>query len=242
MLPLNLKIDKNGLLYLEDIEDLYRRVISLDQRPDKREYYASCFFRIDNNDDYIIKKPITLFTREERKIYLEFLGRLVDKQKEVPEVDFPIGYYRERKKIEGLIVRYYQDGISLDNINREEDINLIGKYYYHDEDNIHNLFLMFNEILSLLEVMYEHGINYTDVCDNNFVIWNNQVKVIDFDPYSVTFIDKYNKLNKILERYIKLINYTLNCYHLRGDSDNIQNFKEAKKLTLKIENGVRKNR
>ncbi len=103
--------------------------------------------------------------------------------------------------------------------------------------------MLLDDILSLLSIMYEHEVYYTDVDENNFVIWNNQIKVIDFDPYLVTFNDRYTKLTRMLERYLRLLNRVLDKYQLpRAEIENIQNFKEAKILTMKIENGVRKNK
>lgn len=242
MLPLELKFDKEGLLYTDDDSNLYKRLISLDKREYKNEFYASYFIRLKGNDDYIIKTPVTLFTKKEREQYKELLIRLIEKQKVINNTEFPIGYFKHFKKLAGLIIRYYKDGISLDNITKEKDINLIGKYYFHDDDNIRNLFLLFNEILDNLYEMFENGVYYTDIHSNNFIVNDNKIKVIDFDPGHVLFSDRNKNTDIIIARYLKAIYDILENYQLPNNYyDNIQGFNEAKIFIKKMENHVRRN-
>lgn len=243
MLPLELKLDKDGLLYTDDLIDRFSRLISIDKRKYKNEFYASYFCRLKSTMDYIIKQPVTILTRKERIAYKELLIKLLEKQKEIVKTEFPIGYVKDKRKLSGLIIRYYKDGISLENVIKEQDLMLFGKYYYHDEDDVHNLFLIFDEIISILYELFEHEVYYTDINPGNFIIDDNQIRLIDFDPKYVTFNNKDLKLTVVLERYIDLINLVLKDVLLpSGYNESIHNFEEAKVFTKKIENEVRKNR
>ena len=88
--------------------------------------------------------------------------------------------------------------------------------------------------------LFDNGIYYTDTNTGNFIITDNQIKVIDFDPNYVKFDDKDHRLAIILDHYIRLINCVLDNYQLHNRyNENIQNFNEARILTKKIENKVR---
>ena len=139
MVPLELKFDKEGLLYTDDqklLKDnlfLDKRKVDLDQK-----YYTYGYFRLNSTLEYIIKYCYTTLTRKQSDEYKEMLHQLISKQSQVKKTDFPIGYFKEKNKANGLIIKYYPDSISLDNMLKEHDINLCGKYYFHDERAIRN--------------------------------------------------------------------------------------------------------
>ena len=244
MLPLELKCDKNGLLYMEDRKVLKRASLLLDKRNVSNRYYQNSFYRIDSTDDYIIKYSCNPFLKEDRKKMMIMLENLVAKQSQVPNVDFPIGYFRQWHKLRGLIVRYYQNGVSVDNIIQADDIKSLEKYYCYDADNIHNLFLLLQNMLDVVYEMFENGIYYTDINPGNFILVDNQVKVIDFDSRFVFFenADKDRSLFNIMYNYEMLLRRFLAAYDLYYDclDEMFSNFEEAKVFTKKVENTIYK--
>ena len=244
MLPLNLKLDKNGLLYYDDDRILLHIPLNIDQREvNENKYYPSGFYRIPGTDEYIIKYCYTVYTRKEIETIKEMLMKLIDKQKEIPEIDFPIGYFKFGNKLAGQIIKYYPNGISFDNILNKEDIELLGKYYAHDEDNIHNLFLLFNDVLNLLYKMFENGIYYNDTNPGNIILNDNEAKLIDFDMHYINFDNKDLRLKNIMAGYCYLLKDVLTKFSLvDGVNREFNNFEEAKAFTKKLENNVRRGR
>ena len=214
MLPLELKSDKNGLLYMEDKTIIKRISLPIDKRIVDERYYQNSFYRINSTDDYIIKYSHTPFMKKEREKIMAMLEQLVIRQKQVPDVDFPIGYFRRWHKLAGLIVRYYPNGISFDNIVVNGDIEGFGKYYYHDEDSIHNLFLFFYNVLDIVYEMFENEIYYGDINHGNIVLTDNKVKIIDFDYRFVHFDNKDKNLAAIMYAYDRLLRETLMKYNI----------------------------
>lgn len=244
MIPLELKRDINGLLYTSDKNLLKRPPLLIDHRMANEDRYDQVgFYRFFSTDEYIIKYHYNRLSRELMEAEKEMLITLNNKQKDVPNVDFPIGYYRERKYNVGQIIKYYKDGISLDNICNDEDLLLLGKYYYHNEDDLHNLFLLFNDVLDLIYEMFENGIYYTDIHPGNIMLEHNNTKIIDFDANRISFNNKDEQLVNIMKNYCLFIKKVLNSFKLLEDYYDVYNdFDEAKVLTKKLENEIRRNR
>lgn len=242
MLPLELKRDKDGLLFIDDDRIFMHSPLLIDHREVSEYcYYPSAFYRLLSTNDYIIKYAFTHYTRKETKEFKQMLINLTEKQDKLPNIDFPIGYFKNGNRYAGQIIKYYQDGISCEDIIKEKDINLIGKYFAHDEDNIHNMFLLFDEVLTRVYEMFENGIYYLDINTGNIILNDNQVKLIDFDPYYVQFDNKDDQLRKIMGAYILLLKTVLAKYGLDDNiNDRPTNFNEAKSLTKKIENNIRR--
>ncbi len=241
MIPFELKMDKDGLLYIEDERIITHEDLFIDKREFKNErYYSNGFFRLPYSMDYIIKYSYTIFTRKEINQIKNMLSILVSKQKEIPDIDFPIGYFKQWRKLAGLIIKYYPDGISCDNVFNHHDIEEIGKFYAHDEDNYRNLFLIFEGVLSLVQEMFENGIYYTDLNPGNIMLVDNEIKLIDFDPYYVKFTDKDKLFKSIMKTYCELIKCTLKSFYLYYEfNGELDSFEHAKTFTKKLENIVR---
>lgn len=240
MIPYDLKRDKDGLLYLQDEDILRKSTLRIDKRGEVDEYYQQNFYPISTSDDYIIKYNCTWYTRKEIKRIKEMLANLVYRQKDIPNVDFPIAYFVHMKRLSGLIVKYYKDGISFDNVAKLQDIEAIGKYYYHDEDNIHNLFMLYEELLNVSNELFENGVYYTDINQGNVVLNNNQVKLIDFDYRYVLFDRKDFILPFIITNYFRFVRESLNSLNLYSDVSDCNNYDDAKKYIKKLENTIRK--
>ena len=242
MIPLELKVDKTGLLYIDDEKLLSNAPLLIDERNLNldNKYYVNGFYRFNSTSEYIIKCCYTELTKDECNYYKDMLHHFNDKRDKILNTDLPIGYLKRWRKVAGLIIKYYPQAISLEKI-LEDDINLLSKFYSHDEDSIHNLFLLFENVLNNLWELFENDIYYTDINPGNILIDDNKVKIIDFEPVSVKFDKKTQRLKEILGFYSQLINYSLNKYQLYNPYTEVTNsFNDAKKLTRKIENRVRK--
>ena len=202
MIPIELQRDKQGLLYLTEDTILRRKPLSIDKRENlENRYYQHLFYSIPSTDEYIIKYCITCYTRKEIKKIKYILEYLINKQKYFPDIDFPIAYFVQCKKLAGLIVKYYKDGLSCDAIFNLHELNELGKYYYHDEDSIRNLFILYNELLEKVNSMFEKEIYYTDLNQGNVIIDNNKLKVIDFDNRFLLFDNKDRSLRIVLNGF-----------------------------------------
>ena len=240
MIPLELEIDKEGLLYYKNRNITSLNPLLIDNRKiEEDRYYQHSFYSFPSTDEYIIKYCCTVFTRKEIKIIKEMLLKLREKQNDLPNIDFPIGYFIERKKLAGIIVKYYKNGVSCDNVIEKGDIEALGKYYYHDEDNNHNLFLLLNDYLDLLYEMFENGIYYLDTNPGNIILDDNKVKIIDFDHGYVKFDNKDNCLKSIMWGFNYLLKY-INRYYYNYELsiDACKDFDESKKYLKKLENSI----
>lgn len=198
------KLDKKGLVYL-DSHDI--KINNLCFKEIKKSYSEKRqFFKIDGIDDYIIKDSTSsplLFNVSKNKKLLE---NLVNKQKDIPDVDFPIGYYQDNGKMKGIIIPYYEDSLSLRKMIYLYNFEELKNYYNHDCNDIDNLINLFIRILELISKMYNNGVMYLDIHSGNFVFKDNDVKVIDFDPGFVYFKDKDNDhYERILMNYATLV-------------------------------------
>ena len=121
-------------------------------------------------------------------------------------------------------------------LSETKDINVLSKYYYHADDSIHNLYLLFIDILTLIEELYENKVYYTDIHRGNFVVNDNSVKLIDFDYKYIHFEDKKDKtlLRNIFHNY-DILFFIINKRFNLGEIPpyNTLNFNDAKKYIAK---------
>ena len=242
MLPYELKEDKEGLLYIDGKELKHDIPLFLDHREFLHDRYYPCnYISIYSSNDYIIKNCVTVFTRKEIKEIKEMLKELIARQSLVPDVRFPIGYYKDRRKLSGLVVKYYKNAMSLCDLLDTPDLNELKKYYLHDEDNIRNLFFMLQDLLGLIYEMYNSGINYKGSYSDNVLLHENNVRVIDFKPSYVSFDHSDEEIKKIMYTYNRLLELVLKKYNLtQGLDEKLKDFDHAKTYMIKLENKVRK--
>ena len=237
MLPMELKVDNNGLFYIKDyIENHPESLINVYNRGIPNNY----FYELLTSSDYAIKYSFLPHNKDGMINMLLHLQKLQDK---ITNIDFPIGYYIEDDDIYGQIIRFYKKAPSIAYLTQNKDINEVSKYYYHCEDSIHNLYLLLLDILNFIEELFENNVFYTDIHTGNFVIDNNKVKIIDFDYQYVTFNKKKSLelLKSILFNYETMIyiinkNFDLGTHVL----DNPENFKDVKIMLKQMENSIRK--
>ena len=181
-----LKVGKKGLNYI-DKEDVKLTKISFPE-VGRKKHLKRDFYTIEGIDDYIIKSCKETPKRFNESTNLKLLRNLIKKQGLLPEVDFPIGYFSNLGHTEGTIIPYY-NAPSLSQIFYFQSFNDLRKYYNHENNDIDNLISMFLDVLTIIRKMYENKVIYTDIHSGNFVLDNNKVKIIDFDPGTIWFSD-----------------------------------------------------
>ena len=171
------------------------------------------FYTIEGTNDYIIKDTTMVPLLFNRTINLNLLANLIDRQILFPDIDFPIGYYRKHKRMNGTIICNYPEAPSVRKIIYVYKLEELEKFYNHCSDPVDNIVCLLLDILYKLIKMQNKRIYYTDVNTGNFVIYNNEVKVIDFDPGFVFFKDwNFRHYDKMLNKYTNLVNLVLRQY------------------------------
>ena len=202
-IPSTLKYDKKGIGYLDE-KDIEKRQLILEKRSFYRVLRNSFYSIEGDTSDYIIKKLCehSLFQGLKIKKMLEGFLKI---QNHLSNIDLPVGYYLENEEIWGTIVPYYMNSISIRELLRFP-VHDIMDYYYHDENNLRNLLSLYLDILLLLEEMYANNVSYLDIHQGNFVFYENQVKLIDFEPQFIRFKTNSYYYRIILDGYLQLIN------------------------------------
>ncbi len=243
MLPLEAKIDRNGLLYIDDerIKEhpiIFQNIV----KSDGETKIPKLFFELFSTSDYIVKYsrgPLIKGKIIDMLLLFQKLETIIQK------IDFPIGYYQELNRIRGIIIRYYKNAPSLYSLSETHDINILGKYYYHDDDTIHNLYLLMYDTLLLIEELFENNVYYTDVHRGNFILSNNEVKLIDFDYSFIHYKEQRdNKLMRmVLQNYDDMLFMMMKRFGL-GEIPyyRVNSFENMKKRVKRIEDQVRKRR
>ena len=217
MIPLECKIDNNGFLYIDNFN--CKRKLDYCDNP---FYYKSYFLKIDSTDDYIVKCHLNRLNK--REIYRMLYTFYNIGGNDLCNIDFPIGYYKENNKLRGLIVPNYNKAPSIRNVVENDNLS---EFYSHSMSNKDNVLLLLSDILKILEDLYNYGIIYTDINPGNFLIYQNEVKIIDFDPQYLfkTNKDKNNHyLKMLLYNYKTLVHYVcrrlgMNYYGINNIDD-----------------------
>ena len=129
------------------------------------------------------------------------------------------------------------------NIAINEDLESLQKYIYRDDDSLHNLFLVYLEVLDILEELFENGVSYFDVNAGNFVIYNNEVKIIDFESQFIFFEKSKRNEHIIIYNYLDTLNQLVKAFDINEYADCLINEKEFGKIrsiVYNFENNIRK--
>ena len=233
--PKELKIDSKNILYTDD-SDIRKYPIFFEKDNDRCYCEPkSLFYRLLNNKEYIIKYSLKELNPENVLQMLEKFNLLRDK---LLSIDLPIGYYQEHDKTKGLIVPYYPDTKTLQSVCNSYSIDELSKYYQHDEDDVHNLFLLCMEILNFLEEMVENQMYYSDIHTGNFVFYENRVKLIDFESEYIHFHDSKDcYLKAVLNNYENMIYQIVKRFGLGDDRVYMtDNFEHMRNHVKKLDN------
>lgn len=244
MLPNEIRFDSNGIGYIDISNESSPLIPIYFQRKDYNKRLLverNRFYYIPSTVDYILKLNKD-FEKNDFELY-RIVSLLIEAQKDIMTTEFPIGYCVKDGNIIGQIIRNYPKAKSLKNICIYEDISSLQKYIYRDDDSLHNLFLVYLEILGELEILYENNIVYLDNNAGNFVFFDNNVKIIDFEVGYVHFFKSKFDLCILLKTYMSMI-FRVNKYFGLNecfiDYISINSFAEAKEKVKKIENKFRK--
>lgn len=232
-----MKIDNRGLVYFN--EESKGKEIIFDKIPRKNGLSKpSAFYELIEDPRLLIKYSFEHLN--DAKVY-QMLRKFIELQSKIYNIDFPTCYYVEDNKLSGLIVPHYREAPSLFIISETHSLDELMKYYKHDDDLIHNLFLLLNDILNMMEILVENGICYQDSNSGNFVLFDNEVKLIDFDYRFLSYdCNKENVLNVLdgIDKLVFLLNLRFGlidlCYY------RIRSFDKMRKHLIKVENRVRK--
>lgn len=203
------KQDRKGLLYLE-LSDIstYGICFPKYQKPYGIPQKKTTFYGIYGMDKYLIKRVTTdpLLINQIR--YLNMLLKLVERQCLVPSADLPFAYcINDLEVLGGIISKYYRDSLSTQQIVCEHPFSELKKYYDHEANEIDNFISLILDILHILIELVEAGIYYTDIRTSNFIVYNNMVKIVDFEPGYVFFFDRFGlHLKKMLQSYGRMVN------------------------------------
>ena len=228
-----MNIDNNGLSFFNETnkgEEINFKLNGLDIKSD--------FYKLIDNSNYIIKKSFKGINSE---ALLNMLSKFNEINNKIILTDLPVSYYIEDNKIVGSVIPYYEDSENLYNISITKDLNNLMKVYKRDDDNIHNLFILYSEIIDIIEELYDNGVCYYDSNSTNFVFKDNKVHLIDFDPGYIKFNTRRKATIQTLSGIDDLAD-RMNGRFLSYDEWPYlpRNFNKLRKHMIKIENRVRK--
>lgn len=226
--------NNSKILYYSNFSDL-QRISNLSSK-------KKIFYQIKGLNNYLVEYYRNSIPKKVQKEYIDLFMVMIGLQKKFNDIDFPIGFFKENNEIRGVIVPYYNSP-SLKTIMNSDDLFRLFKYFQQDDDLIHNIFILFQRIIDLLEHMFDNRLYYLDVHPGNFVFQNNDIKIIDFEiPYVIYNKKERKSLNLIMNNFGSLV-YDVLKHFLSFDMYlclDDKNFKDAKLLIKTAENNVRK--
>lgn len=223
--------DKNN--YFENIRDIH-----FDDKVDlmsglgtfitETKYEPSLFF----DEEFFLEHGVYLYQTDydqERalRIYKDFadypyifhndeklVSELQKRQLKIKYTSFPMGVVSIGNKVVGQEIPYYKDYCTLIESFCKNKINQNPIYYYL-------------EILKILKELYENGIIYSDIHAKNFVVNNNDVKLIDFESEYISFtVDKKTLYTNMISNLKRMLLFLSKVMNISLD----QNFNNADNL------------
>ena len=188
--------------------------------------------------NYIIKKSLCHFDKEKLLYMLSIFNEIKDN---VHKTKLPTMYYKENNIISGSIVYHHKESKTLYEISRTKKLEKLMEVYKRDDDKLHNLFILYNEILDILEELYDNGVCYFDSNSTNFVFKDNDVNLIDFDPQYIYFRKSRGPLLQTLCSFDGLVDKMNNRFLAHDEFIYLPSgFNGFRKHLVKVENRVRK--
>ena len=206
----------------------------------EKKILKNAFYEMSSTSDYILK------INKNKSVNDVSLRQMIEKlckmQYLIDNIDFPIGYVKNKNNIVGQIIRYYANSKSFKIVNLTESLEDLQKYIYLDDDSLHNLFLIFLNILEKIESLFENGISYLDIHSGNIVFYKNEIKLIDFEPCYISFSKIRYYQQQVIYNYTRLVNTILNNFFIEENLQiisSMNSFKDIKHKVKCLENNVR---
>ena len=232
--PKELELNHDNIWFL-DKEKINTKQIDFEY-PSYTFTPRSKFYKIEGDDNYIIKINSDFIFFEEPRIK-RMLKKFYDVSDKLHNINFPIAYYQENGKLKGLVIPYYDNGVSIRNIVNSNNLERFMTLYNHSDNLEDNFMYLYLEILLLLEKMYQEKISYLDIHGGNFLIYHNQIKIIDFDPRYVKLNDNKFYESYIINKYCHFINNINISFKLKNElifpKDNFESMENKIKRLIK---------
>ena len=226
--------DNNGLLFFDDSSKGKEIDFNIPYNKDRK----SIFYEFNEDPNYIIKKSLCHFDKEKLLYMLSIFNEIKDN---VHKTKLPTMYYKENNIISGSIVYHHKESKTLYEISRTKKLEKLMEVYKRDDDKLHNLFILYNEILDILEELYDNGVCYFDSNSTNFVFKDNDVNLIDFDPQYIYFRKSRGPLLQTLCSFDGLVDKMNNRFIAHDEFIYLPSgFNGFRKHLVKVENRVRK--
>ncbi len=234
-----MNVDNSGLFYYDE-NSCGKEISFIKDNRKVNQYAVSRFYELLGNNEQIIKCPKFNFDSDKVRNMLEHFIVLA---KKVKLTDLPTSYYMEKDKLKGTVIPYYKDAPSLYNIMDTNRLSTLMNYYKKDDDKIHNLFILFNDVLDIIEELKDNDIMYYDINPGNFVIQNNKIQLIDFDPELERIEYSINRKNFLIlmQRVEYFVYFVIKGFNM--DDMPVyrpRSFKSMRKRLIKEENKLRK--
>lgn len=196
--------DSHGLWYI-DANDVHLEPFKFHEMC-KPYSQKTTFYKIGDISDYIVKDTTLHPLLFNRIRTMNFLKYIQQKQDYFNEIDFSVGYCKDKGILKGTIIPFYDGAMSLREFIYLHKLEELENLYYRDPSTMNNLLALFLDILDLIHKMYKNDVIYLDIHSGNFLFYKNSIKIIDFEPGYV-FFDKGNNAyyKKIITNYAMLI-------------------------------------
>ncbi len=231
--------DGNGIIYYNESHK-GEEVLFHDAPKRNKNEISSKFYELINHPELLIKYSLSNLDDEKVRYMLR---RFIELEKKIKLTNLPTSYYQENNELKGIVIPYYKNGISLYTLMETHSLDELMKYYKHDDDYIHNFYLLLEDILDIIEELSDNNVYYFDTNPGNFVIKDNQVHLIDFDAKYIKYEVDKKLFRKLLLNYDELVFLTNKRFELCDlCAYKPKNFEGMRKHLVKVENRVMKGR
>lgn len=221
-------VDKNGHKYDGVIEKAFKSEelkhigIFLHQTEREKNVFGKengVYIYQDREDENIGYRIYDEFADYGFNGYLDhkLISELNKKRNDIKLTEFPYGIVTCEGNIIGQIIPYYPDSETIFNYaTRTKNVDIV-KYY--------------KLIINIVYELYKNGIIYCDAHAKNFLVVNNNIKLIDFDYSSIKFENSkccYDSMISNLKFTINRLNNIVGITHnVDGKINNIEDLKES---------------
>ena len=166
----------------------YNMIIYQDKNNPKRGY------RVYQNE----KLHLTSYNHDEDAILIQ---QLLAYGKNVKLTEFPNGVITYKDRIIGQVIPYYDNSFQLKEILKRSDYSQINPY------------TLLLKAYAIIKELYDNGIIYYDIHGSNFLVYQDGVKLIDFEYNEVYFRNEIsfceNLIHNMVNWFISMANSSI---------------------------------